>query len=96
MTSRILYVEQIKQADQLLHAFCTTFETLYGEQYVTPNMHMHGHLISSLLDYGPVYSFWLFSYERYNGILGTFPTKQKSIEVQLMRRFLRDNVITSM
>lgn len=96
LTSRILYVEQIKQADQLLHAFCTTFETLYGEQYVTPNMHMHGHLISSLLDYGPVYSFWLFSYERYNGILGNFPTNQKSIEVQLMRRFLRDNIITSM
>ena len=77
-------------------AFCTTFETLYGEQYVTPNMHMHGHLISTLLDYGPVYSFWLLSYERYNGILGNFPTNQKSIEVQLMQRFLRDNIITSM
>ena len=88
LTSRILYVEQIKQADQLLRGFCTTFDTLYGEQYVTPNMHMHGHLISSLLNYGPVYSFWLFSYERYNGILGNFPTNRKSIEVQLMRRFL--------
>ena len=33
-------------------------------------MHLHTHITDCILDYGPVYSFWLYSFERYNGILG--------------------------
>ena len=36
-------------------------------------------------------SFWLFSFERCNGILGDEPTNNRSIEVQLFNRFLNDN-----
>ena len=36
-------------------------------------------------------SFWLFSFERFNGLLGDQPTNNCSIEVQLMQRFLNDN-----
>ena len=35
-------------------------------------MHLHLHLKECMLDYGPVYSFWCFSFERFNGILGKF------------------------
>lgn len=31
-----------------------------------------------------------YTFERYNGILGAMPNNNKSIEVQLMRRFLRE------
>ena len=55
---------------------------------------MHCHLCDILLDYGPVYSFWCFSYECYNGILSSQPTNNKDIEPQLMHRFLLDNNIT--
>ena len=37
--------------------------------------------------------FWLFSFERYNGILGSIPHNNHSIEVQIMTRFLRNNEI---
>ena len=40
-------------------------------------------------DYGPVYSFWLFSFERLNGIMGSYPTNNQSVEVQLMNKHLR-------
>lgn len=70
--------------------FCISFVTLYGREKTTPNMHMHLHLKDSILDYGPVYAFWLFSYERYNGILGAVPTDNRTIEVQLMKRFIFD------
>ena len=53
-------------------------------------MHMHTHLADCILDYGPMYSFWLFSFERYNGILGNYSTTNKLIELQIMRKFLRD------
>lgn len=55
-------------------------------------MHMHCHLSSCLREFGPIYSFWLFPFERYNGILEEQPTNNRSIEIQLMRRFQRDNL----
>ena len=52
------------------------------------NMHLHGHLLSCIEDYGPVYAFWCFAYERLNGVLGTYHTNNHNISAQLMRRFL--------
>ena len=78
-------------ADILLIKFCTRVERLYGEAAVTPNMDLHGHLCNVLKDCGPVQEFWLFSFERYNGLLGNQPTNNRMIEPQLMKRFLRDN-----
>ena len=81
-------------ADRLLLGFCKSFEQLYGEDKVTPNMHLHCHLVKFLRNYGPIYSFWLFSFERDNGILGNFPVNMRNIEPQLMRRFIRDSTWT--
>lgn len=89
-------VEQIALADALFLQFCKGIEHLYGKSVITPNMHMHCHLREVLLDYGPVYSFWCFSYERYNGILGNQPSNNKEIESQLMQRFLVDNFAYSL
>jgi len=73
--------------------FCQGVEKLYGTSKATPNMHLHTHLVDCILDYGPVYSFWLFSFERYNGILGEYGTNQKSVEIQLMRKFISGQMI---
>lgn len=77
----------IKKADLLLLHFCRKVELLYGKHEVTPNMHLHCHLVECVRDYGPIFGFWLFSFERYNGMLGKFPNNQKHIEFQLMQRF---------
>ena len=39
-----------------------------------------------------MHSFWIFPFERYNGILEGQPTNNRSIELQLMRRFQKDNM----
>lgn len=54
-------------------------------------MHFHCHLADCVRDYGPMASFWLFSFERFNGLLGDQPTNNCSIEVQIMQQFLDDN-----
>ena len=59
-------------AHNYLLNFCKGFEQLYGKHRVTPNMHLHTYLVDCILDYGPVYSFWLFSFELYNGIIGDY------------------------
>lgn len=85
---KVLTYGDIELGDRHLMEFCRTFEELYGKDLVTPNMHLHGHLKECLLDYGPFHSFWCFSFERFNGILGSFHTNNRSIEIQLMRKFL--------
>ena len=79
---------------ELGHSYIVKFgkevEMLYGKDKVTPNMHLQTHILDCILDYGPVYSFWLFSFERYNGIMGEFKTNQRSVEMQLMRKFTSD------
>ena len=59
----------ITLAGALLRQFCKRFAEIYGPELVTPNIHLHTHLADCIRDYGPVHSFWLFSFERYNGIL---------------------------
>ena len=51
-------------------------------------MALHTHLAECLKDFGPVYCFWLFLFERMNGILDSFRTNSHDISVQLMRRYL--------
>ena len=82
--------EEINLADAFLLQFCQNAEILYGQDFITPNMHLHCHLKELLLNYGPVYNFWLFSYERYNGILEKFPSNNRSFEIQMMKRFYKE------
>lgn len=67
--------------------FCSTFERLYGKDHLNMNLHLHGHLKECMLDFGSVYSFWLFGFERLNGILESYNTNCCDIPVQLMRHF---------
>ncbi len=83
----------VNLADQYLQLFCKKFETLYGNEFCTPNMHLHLHLRECLLDYGPSPSFWCFSFERYNGCLSSIHTNNRSVEQQFMQSFLREQRI---
>lgn len=84
---KVVLGDDIRLADALLLQFCKEFQSLYGPDSVTPNIHLH----DCVRDYGPMSSFWLFSFERFNGILGDEHTNNRSIEVQLMDRFMKDN-----
>lgn len=85
---RTISLQEIAEADRHILHFCKTYVTLYGKQYCTPNLHLHGHIASCIEDYGPVYAFWLFSFERLNGILGSYHTNNNHVSLQLMRKFV--------
>lgn len=55
---------------------------------LSPNMHLLAHVTDCIIDHGPVYAFWLYAFERMNGVLGSFQTNNKDITVQLMRKFI--------
>ena len=90
----VITLVELQKADLMLLQFCQKFERLYGKSKVKPNMHLHGHLKECVLDYGPVYDFWCFSFERFNGILSSFKTNNRCIEIQLMRKLLSDHFIS--
>ena len=87
LCQRQISLQELEEGDSLLMGFCEVFERLYGREHYTINLHLHGHLRDCILDYGPVYSFWLFAFERMNGILGSYHTNSRDISLQLMRRF---------
>ena len=87
---RSITLNQLEEAGTLLVSFCKKFEDLYGSAFCTINLHLHRHLKECIEDFGPVYAFWLFSFERLNGILGNYHTNNHNISLQLMRRYLID------
>ena len=91
--SRIVTERDINTADLQLLAFCKKFEQLYGKENCTPNVHLHLHLKNCLLDFGPAHSFWCFSFEWYNGLLGSYHTNQRNIELQIMRKFINGQAL---
>ena len=88
---RALTENDVTVADLLLVQFCKRVHRLFGYEFVTPNLHLHNHLASCIRDFGPLHAFWLYAFERYNGLLGSLPNNNRAIETQLMQRFARDN-----
>ena len=85
---RRITVEQIQKADSFIIQFCEMYKHLYGSDSCNINIHLHGHIVECVYDFGPVYSFWCFAYERMNGVLGSYHTNNHNISVQYMHRFL--------
>ena len=90
---RSISKDRLKVADILLLRFCQRTERQYERDIITPNMHMACHLSECVMDYGPLNHFWLFAFERFNGILGLLPNNNKLIETQMMRQFLKDQKV---
>ena len=83
-------------ADCKLMHFVKEYEKINGEMTITPNMHLHLHLKECVENYGSIYGFWLFSFERYNGILGSCQTNNKTVELQIMRKFMTSGILGNM
>ena len=72
LCSRSISFNGLNDGDSAFLEFCEMFVRIYGRKNCTMNMHLHGHIKECIEDFGPVYSFWCFSFERLNGILGSY------------------------
>jgi hypothetical protein len=70
LTTRIIDENALDEAHSRLLRVAQLVEENYGPEVITPNIHLSLHLAECCRDYGPVYSFWCYSFERMNGILG--------------------------
>ena len=84
----ITYIE-IDEAHTLLEKFVRQCAQLYGNQSITPNMHLHLHLKRAVQNFGPIYGFWLFNFEQYNRFMKHANTNQKdAFELTFVKRFV--------
>ncbi|RIB27834.1 hypothetical protein C2G38_2159603 [Gigaspora rosea] len=85
---------------QILTQFVDQFDKTYRKKIwpekITPNLLLSLHLCECAQDYGPLYSFWCFSFERINGILGSLPNSNRKIEPELIQRPMNDSRIVSL
>lgn len=70
------------RGDHFLMGFCQRFEYLFGQEFCTPNLHLHCHIADCLRDYGPAHTTWCFSFEHCNGILGSMPINNESLAIE--------------
>src|SRR5271170_7816227 len=82
--SRILKRNMIKEAYKRLVKMVKIIKQYYEQEKITPNLYLSLHLYKCANNYEPLYTFWCFSFERMNGILGTLPNSHRNIEQKLM------------
>ncbi|KAL1931080.1 hypothetical protein VTP01DRAFT_10217 [Rhizomucor pusillus] len=80
-------LKDLDNAHEYLRQLCEQYGRLYGKDEITPNMHFHKHLKKTIKDFGPIYAFWLFRFERFNGLLKSIDTNSRDgFEVTFMSK----------
>ena len=69
LVNRIIKFDLMEEAHLKLIEIVKLIEENYVRDKITPNLHLSLHLNECSYDYGPLYSFWCFSFERMNGKL---------------------------
>jgi Transposase family tnp2/Domain of unknown function (DUF4218) len=70
LVARFITEDDLKEAQERLQDMAYLIEYVYGPEFMTSNIHLALHIPDCCRDYGPVYSFWLFPFERLNGYIG--------------------------
>jgi hypothetical protein len=60
----------LKEAQKRLEEMAHLIKSTYGPEFITSNIHLVLHIVDCCRNYGSIYSFWLFLYERLNGYIG--------------------------
>jgi hypothetical protein len=68
--NRIVEVDVMIEVHQKLIEIAKLIENNYDQDQIMPNLYLVLHLCECSFDYGPLYAFWCFSFERMNGVLG--------------------------
>lgn len=75
----------------------TLHPDVYGANVIKPNHHYATHTADNVRNYGPLFGFWTFLFERLNKVLKSYKTNNHSggeLEVTFFREFHR-SILTS-
>src|SRR6266496_6520548 len=69
---RIITEDDLKEVQERLEDMAHLIENTYEPEFITSNIYLALHIADCCRNYGPVYSFWLFLFERLNGYIGKY------------------------
>ena len=72
LVCRTIDDDVLNEAHIRLLSVVTLIEENYGLKVITPNIYLSLHLVECCWNYDPLYSFWCYSFERMNGVLGSY------------------------
>jgi hypothetical protein len=90
---RFVTNDQIETLEEHLVKYCALYASIYGGNELKPNHHLCRHLAGFMQDYGPTCAFWLFAFERYNGIMTAYNTRASAVETSMFRQYSIQSLI---
>ncbi|GBB97394.1 hypothetical protein RclHR1_29870002 [Rhizophagus clarus] len=69
LVARFITENDLKEAQERLKDMTCVIENTYGLEFITSNIHLALHISDCCRDYSPIYSYWLFPFERLNGYI---------------------------
>lgn len=73
--------------------YCIGVEEIWGGEFMKPNHHHLMHMKQCVLDYGPPHVFWVFAFERSNGLLANYNSSLRTVELEMMKRFVQQQMV---
>lgn len=83
LMSTSISVEMLQSARSYLSKYVEAFETLYGEEHMSCNLHQLLHLAETVEQFGPLFVTSCFAFENLNGILKGFVKGSNHPELQI-------------
>ncbi|GET66745.1 uncharacterized protein LOC109476669 isoform X2 [Rhizophagus irregularis DAOM 181602=DAOM 197198] len=93
LVARFITEDDLREAQERLKDMAHLIERTYRPEFITSNIHLALHIPDCCRDYGSIYSFWLFPYERLNGYIGSYPNSNRQIKPGLIRIVLKNTLI---
>lgn len=78
---------EMLQAEDKLKLFVKQYQEYYGEVNMTMNIHSLLHLVDCVRDFGPLWTYSMFAFESYNGVLKSFIVAPTDILHQITIRY---------
>lgn len=78
---------QLLQCQNMINTFCQQFEILYGQRYMSANVHLLLHLPNTVRQLGPLWVYSCFYFEGQNGTLKSLVHGTQHVEKQVINSF---------
>lgn len=87
LVKKSIMKSEVKYAAKCLNNFILGVESLYGEEYVSFNVHLLAHLPTSVENWGPLYTHSAFIYEDFNQTIQAYVNSPNGVEIQICDSF---------
>lgn len=87
LVKKSILKSEVKYAAECLNEFILGVQSLYGEKYMSFNVHLLSHLAISVENWGPLYTHSAFIYEDFNQTILAYVKSPNGVELQICDSF---------